>query len=119
MQPDRFGVFSPGDLCPDNNLLTAGGVRLLDFEAAGIYSVFLDAAYIRMPFSTCWCVFRLPADLSEDAEAAYRQQVSAVLPQLADDAGLGRGPAAWRRCLDDELDALAAAGRAAGGPATG
>ena len=99
VQPDRFGVFSPGDLCPDNNLLTAGGVRLLDFEAAGIYSVFLDAAYIRMPFSTCWCVFRLPADLSQDAEAAYRQQVSAVLPPLADDqvwaAGLRRGVAAW------------------------
>ena len=99
VQPDRFGVFSPGDLCPDNNLVTAGGVRLLDFESAGIYSVFLDAAYIRMPFSTCWCVFRLPADLSKDAEATYRQQVSAVLPPLADDqvwaAGLRRGVAAW------------------------
>ena len=34
VQPDRFGVFSPGDLCPDNSIVTAGGVRLLDFEAA-------------------------------------------------------------------------------------
>ncbi len=99
VQPDRFGVFSPGDLCPDNSIVTAGGVRLLDFEAAGIYSAFLDAAYIRMPFSTCWCVFRLPAGVRRDAEKAYREQVAAVLPPLADDevwaAGLRRGVAAW------------------------
>ena len=95
----QFGVFTPGDLCPDNNLLTPAGVRLMDFEAAGIYPAFLDAAYIRMPFSTCWCVFRLPADLSQAAEARYRAAVCAAWPELADDAvwqpGLRRGIAAW------------------------
>jgi hypothetical protein len=99
VQPDRYGIFSPGDLCPDNSLVTPGGVRLLDFEAAGMYSVFLDAAYIRMPFSTCWCVFRLPGELAREAEAAYRQLVCAAWPRLADDqvwaAGLRRGVAAW------------------------
>jgi hypothetical protein len=95
----QFGVFTPGDLCPDNNLLTPAGVRLMDFEAAGIYPAFLDAAYIRMPFSTCWCVFRLPADLSQAAEARYRAAVSVAWPELAEDAiwqpGLRRGIAAW------------------------
>jgi hypothetical protein len=99
VQPGGFDVFSPGDLCPDNNLVTPAGVRLLDFEAAGIYSVFLDAAYIRMPFSTCWCVFRLPPRLSQDAETAYRQLVCRAWPELADDqvwaAGVRRGVAAW------------------------
>ena len=92
-------MFSPGDICPDNNMLTAAGIRFLDFESAGFHSAFLDAAYIRMPFSTCWCVFRLPAELTAAAEAAYRSAVCAVRPELADDAiwqcGVRRGVAAW------------------------
>jgi hypothetical protein len=57
-------VFSPGDICPDNNILTDDGLRVLDFEAAGYHSVFLDAAYATMPFASCWCVFRLPPGLA-------------------------------------------------------
>jgi hypothetical protein len=95
----RFEVFSPGDICPDNNLLTAGGVRFIDFESAGFHSVFLDAAYLRMPFSTCWCVFALPEDLAAQAEAAYRELVAAVIGELADDGVWARGvrlaSAAW------------------------
>lgn len=95
----QFPVFSPGDICPDNNLLTEDGVRFLDFEAAGFHSVFLDAAYLRMPFSTCWCVFRLPAGLGASAEARYRAEVGQIWPDLADDAvwrpGLRRAVAAW------------------------
>jgi hypothetical protein len=52
-----------------------------------------------MPFSTCWCVFRFPPELTAEAEAAYREQVSSVWPDLADDAvwqpGLRRAVAAW------------------------
>jgi hypothetical protein len=61
--------------------------------------VFLDAAYIRMPFSTCWCVFRFPAELGHAAEAAYRQQVRQIWPELADEGTWQRGVrhavAAW------------------------
>jgi hypothetical protein len=32
---DRFQVFSPGDICPDNHLLTPGGLRPIDFEGSG------------------------------------------------------------------------------------
>jgi hypothetical protein len=109
-------VFSPGDICPDNTMLTSNGIRFFDFEEAGFHSVFLDAAYIRMPFATCWCVFRLPAELSLEAESAYRDQVSVVWPQLADDGvwrpGVLRASAAWtlssmswllRRCLRGDL----------------
>jgi hypothetical protein len=96
---DRYAAFSPGDICPDNNLLTSPGVKFVDFEEAGFHPVFLDAAYITMPFSTCWCVFRFPPELSAEAEAAYREQVSAVWPDLADDAvwqpGMRRAVAAW------------------------
>jgi len=94
-----FPVLSPGDICPDNNLITGAGVQFLDFESATVYSAFLDAAYLRMPFSTCWCVFRLPADLAAVAESVYRDQVTRIHPELADDAiwlpGVRRAVATW------------------------
>ena len=96
---DRYAVFSPGDICPDNNLLTSAGVRFIDFEESGFHPAFLDAAYITMPFCTCWCVFRFPPELGAEAEAAYREPVSSVWPDLADDTiwrpGLRRAVAAW------------------------
>ncbi|ACU77201.1 conserved hypothetical protein [Catenulispora acidiphila DSM 44928] len=82
---DRFRVFSPGDICPDNNLLTPEGLRPIDFEGAGFHSVFLDASYSRMPFGSCWCVYRLPKSFSMEAERAYRGEVVRVYPELADD----------------------------------
>lgn len=92
-------VFSPGDLCPDNNLLTPDGVRFLDFEAAGFHSVFLDAAYLRMPFSTCWCVFRIPPELQAEAENAYRVPLCRAWPELGEEEiwqhGMLRGAAVW------------------------
>jgi len=105
LRPGRLAVFSPGDICPDNNLLTGDnlvtghGVRFIDFESAEYHCVFLDAAYLRMPFSSCWCVFRLPGDLADEAESVYRDTVGEVYPELADDAiwqpGLRAAAAAW------------------------
>ena len=85
LDDDRFRVFSPGDICPDNHLLTAEGLRPIDFEGAGFHSVFLDASYSRMPFGSCWCVFRLPKSFSTEAERAYRDEVVKAYPELADD----------------------------------
>ncbi len=99
VRPGQPEVFSPGDICPDNNLLTAGGIRFIDFESAEFHSVFLDAAYLRMPFSTCWCVFRLPGRVGLAAEAVYRDLVGQVFPDLGRDEywqpGVRRAMAAW------------------------
>lgn len=99
LSEEEFAVFSPGDLCPDNNLITGGGVRFIDFEYAEYHSAFLDAAYLTMPFSTCWCVFRLPAELARQAQATYRDLVAVAFPALASDdvwlPGLRRAMAAW------------------------
>ncbi|MEV4243811.1 hypothetical protein AB0J63_10425 [Streptosporangium canum] len=96
---DEYPAFTPGDTCPDNNLLTPDGLRLLDFESACYQSVFLTAAYCRMPFSTCWCVFDLPAGPAEEIERVYRTEVAGAYPALADDAvwqaGVRRAIAAW------------------------
>ncbi|MFC5824169.1 hypothetical protein [Nonomuraea insulae] len=96
---ERYRVFSPGDICPDNNLLTPAGMRVLDFESAGYHSAFLEAAYMRMPFSTCWCVFRLPPGMSARLEDVYRQEVISIHPDLSDDVlwetGVRRATATW------------------------
>jgi hypothetical protein len=89
----EFPVFTPGDVCPDNNVVTADGVRLLDFEGAGLVGAFLAAAYVSMPFATCWCVFRLPPGLAAQLEAVFPAGVVERHPGLADDA-------VWRRGLD-------------------
>jgi hypothetical protein len=98
-EPGDFAVFSPGDVCPDNNLLTPEGLRFIDFEGAGYHSVFLDAAYTRLPFATCWCVFTPPPGLTGVLEAAFRAEVVRVFPALADDAvwdaGVRQACAVW------------------------
>ncbi|MER6297954.1 hypothetical protein ABT247_00065 [Kitasatospora sp. NPDC001539] len=95
----EYPAFTPGDTCPDNNLITPEGLWLLDFEVACFQSVFLTAAYCRMPFSTCWCVFDLPGGLARRIEAAYRAAVVPVYPALAEDAvwedGMRRAVAVW------------------------
>ncbi|MFD4658221.1 hypothetical protein ACFWP2_21635 [Kitasatospora sp. NPDC058444] len=61
--------------------------------------MFLTAAYCRMPFATCWCVFALPAGLARRIEEAYRAEVVPVYPALADDAvweaGMRQAVAVW------------------------
>lgn len=78
-------AFSPADLCPDNNLITGKGVRFLDFEGGGMRDVLLDAAYLRVPFPSCWCAFELPPGMSEAMLAAWRAEVSGIWPEFADD----------------------------------
>ncbi|GIH92162.1 hypothetical protein ACFFMN_18075 [Planobispora siamensis] len=95
----EYPAFTPGDTCADNNLLTPEGLRLIDFEAACFQSVFLTAAYCRMPFATCWCVFRIPAGPAEEVEDAFRAEVVTAYPALAGDAvwqaGMRRAIAVW------------------------
>jgi hypothetical protein len=59
----------------------------------------MTAAYCRMPFPSCWCVFRLPAGLATEIEEEYRRHVVTAYPALADDAvweaGMRRAVAAW------------------------
>ncbi len=99
LEPSTFDVFTPGDACPDNNLMTPAGVRFLDFEFAGCYSLFLDAAYTMAPFPTCWCVLDSPADVTARVVAAYRDEIMAAFPEVGDDRvwgdGLARACGLW------------------------
>lgn len=78
-------AFSPSDACPDNNLVTSKGLRLLDFEGGCVRDVVLDAAALRIPFPLCGCSFRLPAGMTEAMVAAWRSEVGKVFADLDDD----------------------------------
>ena len=67
-----------GDPCPDNVRLVDGRLRVYDFEYASIGHVLLDAAYLSVPFPTCWCVASLPPPLVTRANAAYRERLGIV-----------------------------------------
>ncbi|WP_189171514.1 hypothetical protein [Pilimelia anulata] len=85
---DRPGAaaLSPGDVCPDNNVVTPDGVRLVDFEHAEWRHVAWDAAYLLVPWPTCWCAWRLPDALAAAAVARYRAVLAPHLPYVATDA---------------------------------
>lgn len=66
------GVLTPGDACPDNNLIVDGSVRLLDFESACFRHPAWDLAYLTVPWATCWCSWAVPEPLINGALAAWR-----------------------------------------------
>ena len=97
---DPAVVLSPGDTCPDNNVVLDDGVRLLDFEGAEIRHPAWDLAYLRVPWPSCWCAWRLPSDLGDRLVARYRDQVRPALADVGADtfrADLDRATLGW--CL--------------------
>ncbi|GAB3886141.1 hypothetical protein GCM10028802_36730 [Terrabacter terrigena] len=102
--PSRFRVeaasLSAADMCPDNNLVTDAGLALLDFEWALWRPIAWDAAYLRVPWPTCWCAWSLDAAAAEAALARWRATVSHTWPEVAgadfdDDLDLATEAWAW------------------------
>jgi hypothetical protein len=85
---ERHRAFSPSDSCPDNNLITSRGVRFLDFEGGCVRNIMFDAAYLRVPFPSCWCAFGLPTGMTAAMMAGWRAEVRSMWPDLADDTVL-------------------------------
>jgi hypothetical protein len=81
----RLGALTPSDTCPDNNVRTAQGLVLLDFEDAQWRHIAWDVAYLRVPWPSCWCSWALPDAAAEVALDAYRRRASAAFPEVADD----------------------------------
>ena len=77
-EPGRYRGIVHGDPCPDNVRLVSDRLRVYDFEYASIGHVLLDAAYLSVPFPTCWCVASLPSSLVTRANAAYRERLGVV-----------------------------------------
>ncbi|WP_416952851.1 phosphotransferase family protein [Nocardioides sp. T5] len=79
---DDHEVLSPADTCPDNNVVGADRVRLIDFEHAELRHRAWDVAYLLAPWPSCWCAWTLPHEVAEAGIAAYCAAVGeAVRPQ--------------------------------------
>jgi hypothetical protein len=82
-------ALSPGDACPDNNMVLDGDVVLLDFEGAEFRHIAWDVSYLTVPWASCWCAWRMPPAVSNDALDAYRRAARSALPYV-DSAGFER-----------------------------
>ena len=113
-------VLTAADACPDNNLITDDGVVLLDYEFAEVRHLVWDVAYLRVPWPTCWCAWRLPDDVAAAAIAQYRDRVAPAVPYVAS-ACLRRRPllatSAW--CLMASAWRIGAALEEDQGPSAG
>ncbi len=87
--PSPFRAYIHSDSCPDNALLAAGRLRLIDFERGGYHQCLLDAAYCRLCMPHCYWANRLPDDVAPDVERAYRDVLSKALPEADDDRRFG------------------------------
>lgn len=91
-------ALSPTDACPDNNVRTSKGLVLLDLEGAEVRHVAWDVAYLRVPWPSCWCSWRLPADVADPALARWRAGARAAFPVVDSavfDAALDVASTAW------------------------
>ena len=89
-EPGIFGAYTHGDPCPDNTLRADGEMKILDFEFGDFRLALLDGAYGRIHFPTCWCVSRIPYDITLKMESAYRQEFVKGCPQASDDERFGQ-----------------------------
>lgn len=76
-------TLSPSDACPDNNVLVGDSLMLIDFEGAAWRHVAWDIAYLKVPWPSCWCSWRLPDEVSAGAVARYRAAMADHLPYVA------------------------------------
>src|SRR4051794_203609 len=77
-------ALSPADTCPDNNVRSVDHVVLLDFEDAQWRHVAWDVAYLRAPWPTCWCAWRMPEHVAAAALTAYRRIAAPAFPEVDD-----------------------------------
>jgi hypothetical protein len=85
LDPGPFLAFVQSDAAPDNFLRDGTGWRLIDFEGGRYTHALLEGVYCRMPFPTCWCVYRLPEPIIQRAEAVYRAELARACPTAVDD----------------------------------
>ena len=91
--PGPFAALIHGDPCPDNWWRTGKSDRLMDLEFARVGHALLDGVYGRVPFPTCWCIGRLPEEVTRAMEHAYRSELVQGCVAARDDAAYRQGVA--------------------------
>jgi hypothetical protein len=108
--PGPWLSLTHGDPCPDNALLVAGRIHLIDFEFAQPSHALRDGLYWGIGFPTCWCAGRVPPDVAARIDAVYRAELARAIPLALDDrcyrAEQAYMAAVWMfTCLSWRLDA--------------
>ncbi len=89
----------PAIRAPTTSWSGRGVAQLVDYEVAAFRHALLDAAYFVLPLPNCWCWRRFPEPVLDGMLAAYRAEISPVMPSVSEDAsfdaGLSRCSAAW------------------------
>jgi hypothetical protein len=92
--PGAYLALSSGDPSVVNCTVASGAVRFFDFEAAGFRHALIDATVLRYPYPTGGPVWRLPREVADLIEPAYREALARACPDARDDANYERGMAA-------------------------
>lgn len=79
-----LAALTPADACPDNNLRTADGLVLVDFEGAQWRHVAWDVAYLLVPWPSCWCSWRVPDDVADRSVDAYLHAAAPLMPEVSE-----------------------------------
>ena len=92
--PGAYLALSSGDPSPVNCKIAHGTVRFFDFEGATFRHALIDATVLRYLYPTGGPPWRLPKDMADPIERAYREEMARVCPAARDDADYERGMAA-------------------------
>ena len=91
-------ALTPDDACPDNNLRVGDDLALIDFEGATFRHIAWDAAYLAVPWPSCWCAWRMDDQVVADAMRTWKSVVESTFPAVTSaefDRDLGTAVAAY------------------------
>ena len=83
--PGPFQAYTHGDPIPMNALPVGDERKLFDFEFGGFRHALRDGIYGRVCFPTWYHINRVPDDVVEKMEIAYRTELAKGCPEAADD----------------------------------
>lgn len=83
--PGPFLAYTHGDPIPMNALPVGGERKLFDFEFGEFRHALRDGIYGRVCFPTWYHINRVPNDVVEKMEIAYRAELAKGCPEAADD----------------------------------
>src|SRR5437763_2997695 len=97
--PGAYLALSSGDPSPVNCKIAQGAVRFFDFEGANFRHALIDASVLRYLYPTGGPPWRLPKDMTDPIERAYREAMARVCPAARDaaayESGMAAASAAW------------------------
>ena len=84
--PGQFLAYTHGDPIPMNALPVGDGRKLFDFEFGGFRHALRDGIYGRVCFPTWYHINRVPDNVVQEMEKAYRTELATGCSEAADDA---------------------------------